>query len=94
MSSVEEGEENLPDNDLMPIAKKSSPGDIEQIAIRYFDISYDEIRTFKARHRENIEMASFEILECWRDVKNPGKKGNVTFDVVIIKRSSLKALVN
>ncbi len=73
MLSREKPVEYLADKDLMPIAKKSSPGAIEHIAIEYFDITHDEIKTFKARHRENIEMLNFEILECWRE-RNQGMK--------------------
>ena len=64
---------HLDDEKLMPIARQASPGAIEEIAIEYFGIKFDEIRIFQERWRENVVMKSFECLKCWRD-KNPGIK--------------------
>ena len=64
-------EQSIPEKDLMTISGKVPPSKLTQFAIMYLGTNMSEINTAKERHREQVEMANFEILTKWVQ-RNPG----------------------
>ncbi len=40
---------------------------MERIAIRYMGAKNGRLQIFREKHRENVEMATFDILDEWRN---------------------------
>ncbi len=40
---------------------------MERIAIRYMGARNGRLQIFREKHRENVEMATFDILDEWRN---------------------------
>ncbi len=61
----------IPEADLIKISGKIPPSKFTRFAIRYLGSEMSEINTAQERHREQVEMANFEILRNWVQ-RNPG----------------------
>ena len=56
----------LTTKDLTKLARKLDPSKLESIAQIYFEFEPETLSTLKVKHRENIDMYKFEILDTWK----------------------------
>ena len=65
------GEDRLTDAHIAHLAASISTKHLESVAIRYFGIDIETIKSLRDQHRENLEALNRDIFQKWAN-KNSG----------------------
>ena len=55
----------IPQAEVMRIACKVAPGEMARIGVQFLNTDLTQIKILEAKHRENVAMVNFEILNTW-----------------------------